>query len=173
MLELRSMNIEQHKSRKHIDRQRRMPEVCRKQIFNSNRFNGDWRPSATYLHQNDTYSIVSQSTLNDDILALYEIESDIAEVKQSLQSLYQEVNSNNVNRKVKPTKNHFNDVIDQSNQKFKNPKKKEKKSEKSEEIMRCEQRKLRCHKIIEQNMFILKNLDHVISTLRRDDSRYV
>lgn len=171
----RSMNNEQRMSRKRVDRPSRKPEVCLEQFYNSNRVKnhhiGDccaiqWA-SAVNIYQNETYS-TSSSTLFDEERALIEIESEIAEVKESLQSLYQEVNCN-VARKGKPTKYHVNNVIDQSNQKFKNTKKNAMKSEKSDEIIRCEKEKQKCYRIIEKNLFILKSLDRVISILRRDE----
>lgn len=137
---------------------------------------GDHRSSrgVKYLYSDENYFDCPSSRsaiIDDEHRAIVELESEIQLVKQSLHSLYHEIKDERKRRRrhhEKPSNNN-QAVTDQSNRKFKQQQS-TKKPETSDEIMRrCLQEKEKCYRNIHDNLFILKNLDRVMSILRSDD----
>lgn len=178
-------NGEKHRRRRRAesDRTRQTPtKVGYAEEFSTfNRFEhsiGDHRSSrgVKHLYSNDENYFDCPSSrsaiIDDEHRAIVELESEIQLVKQSLHSLYHEIKGEHKRRRrhhEKPSNNN-QVVTDQSNRKSKQQQQSTKKPETSDEIMRrCLKEKEKCYRNIQDNLFILKNLDNVMSILRSDD----
>lgn len=179
-------NGEKHRRRRRAesDRTRQTPaKVCYAEEFSTfnHRFEhstiGDHRSSrgVKHLYSNDENYFECPSSrsaiIDDEHRAIVELESEIQLVKQSLHSLYKEIRGEHKRRRrhhEKPSNNN-QVVTDQSNRKSKQQQS-TKKPETSDEIMnRCLKERDKCYRNIQDNLFILKNLDRVMSILRSDD----